>query len=212
MQPIKRAALIFFLAVLSAGVGAHPHSFIYLQTQPVSENDSLVALQMRWAMDELTSADLLYDAGDAQPGSAVWKRLATEVMANVLAQHYFTELWRGDKPVALQKRPTTYSLTREGHQAVLTFVLPLAEPQPLGGESYTFSTFDPSYYVDMSYAEEKDASLPQNLEGRCRIVVETPTPGEEMLSFAQSLDRADAPPEDMNLGKQFAQKVTLQCR
>ncbi|MDU1426041.1 MAG: DUF1007 domain-containing protein, partial [Klebsiella michiganensis] len=33
-----------------------------------------------------------------------------------------------------------------------------------------------------------------------------------MLSYAQSLDKADAPPEDMELGNYFAQKVTLQCR
>ena len=35
---------------------------------------------------------------------------------------------------------------------------------------------------------------------------------EEMLNFAVSLDKADAPPEDMELGKQFAQQVTLQCQ
>jgi ABC-type uncharacterized transport system substrate-binding protein len=50
---------------------------------------------------------------------------------------------------------------REGHQAVLTFVLPLAQPQPLAGQTYTFSTFDPTYYVDMSYAKDSDA--------RCRM-------------------------------------------
>jgi ABC-type uncharacterized transport system substrate-binding protein len=27
-----------------------------------------------------------------------------------------------------------------------------------------------------------------------------------------SLDKEDAPPEDMELGKQFAQEVTLQCQ
>ncbi|MEX8983539.1 DUF1007 domain-containing protein, partial [Salmonella enterica subsp. enterica serovar Montevideo] len=32
------------------------------------------------------------------------------------------------------------------------------------------------------------------------------------LRFAQSLDKEDAPPEDMDLGKQFAQTVTLQCQ
>jgi ABC-type uncharacterized transport system substrate-binding protein len=32
------------------------------------------------------SADLLYDAGNAKAGSEVWKKLAAEVMANVLGQ------------------------------------------------------------------------------------------------------------------------------
>jgi ABC-type uncharacterized transport system substrate-binding protein len=32
-----------------------------------------------------------------------------------------------------------------------------------------------------------------------------------VLNYAQSLDKADAPEEDMQLGKQFAQTVTVQC-
>ena len=45
----------------------------------------------------------------------------------------------------------------------------------------------------------------------CKIGVHT-KPSEETLNFAISLDKADAPPEDMELGKQFAQEVTLQCQ
>ena len=40
----------------------------------------------------------------------------------------------------------------------------------------------------------------------------TPKPNDKMLSYAQSLDKADAPPEDMALGSYFAQKVTLTCQ
>lgn len=143
MKPVKRSALTLFLAVLSFVAAAHPHSFIRLQTQVVSENEQFVALKMRWTMDALTSADLLYDAGNAAPGSEIWKKLAAEVMANVLGQHYFTEVWRNGAKVKFKNRPTEYGMTRDAHQAVLTFTLPLAEPQPLSGQTYTFSTFDP---------------------------------------------------------------------
>ncbi|WP_044172332.1 DUF1007 family protein [Phytobacter massiliensis] len=212
MQAVKQYALGLFLALLSFGALAHPHSFIRLQTQVVSEDNQFVALKMRWTMDEITSADLLYDAGDARPGDEVWKKLAAEVMANVLGQHYFTEVWHNGQRVKFKNRPAEYGMSREEHQAVLTFVLPLATPQPLAGQTYVISTFDPSYYVDMSYEEDKDASLPPALSTVCKLAVHTPTPNEETLSFAQSLDKEDAPPEDMDLGKQFAQKVTLQCQ
>lgn len=109
-------------------------------------------------------------------------------------------------------RPTEYGMTRDGHQAVLTFVLPLAHPQPLAGQTYTFSTFDPTYYVDMHYAEESDVTLPAALQKTCKMAMHTPKPSEETLNFAVSLDKEDAPPEDMELGKQFAQQVTLQCQ
>ena len=212
MQGVKRIFMTLFLAVLSFGAGAHPHSFIHLQTEVVSENDRFVALKMRWTMDEITSADLLYDAGNAKPGDEIWKKLAAEVMANVLGQHYFTEVWHDGKKVKFKNRPTEYGMKREEHQAVLTFVLPLAEAQPLSGQKYTISTFDPTYYVDMSYDKDSDARLSQTISQQCHISMHTPTPNEHMLSFAQSLDKEDAPPEDMELGKQFAQTVTLQCQ
>jgi ABC-type uncharacterized transport system substrate-binding protein len=55
-------------------------------------------------------------------------------------------------------------MTRDGHQAVLTFVLPLAHPQPLAGQTYRFSTFDPTYYVDMRYDKDSDVRLPDALQ------------------------------------------------
>ncbi len=211
MHRITGAAALWLLTS-QQGALAHPHSFISLQSEVMVADEHFYALKMRWTMDEITSADLLYDAGDAPAGSEVWKKLAAEVMANVLGQHYFTEVWHNGKKVTFRDRPTSYSLARENHQAVLSFVLPLATPQPLAGQTYTFSTFDPSYYVDMHYDNDKDARLPADLASRCTLKVTTPTPGDEVLDFANSLDKADAPPEDMNLGKQFAQQVTLQCQ
>lgn len=82
-------------------------------------------------------------------------------MANVLGQHYFTEVWRNGAKVKFKNRPTEYGMTRDAHQAVLTFTLPLAEPQPLSGQTYTFSTFDPSYYVDMHYDQDSDITMPE---------------------------------------------------
>ncbi len=211
----KSGCCAFIFAALLAVPGvvqAHPHSFISLTTTLVIQGDTLSGLKMRWVMDEITSADLLYDAGRAKAGDEVWKKLAAEVMANVLAQHYFTEFWHNGQKVTFSATPQDYQLSREEHKAVLSFVLPLAKPQPLAGQSYRFSTFDPTYYVDMFYENDSDVTLPKALQQRCRVAVKTPEPGEEVLAFAQSLDKADAPPEDMNLGKQFAQEVTLSCQ
>jgi ABC-type uncharacterized transport system substrate-binding protein len=198
--------------VLSLPALPHPHSFIDIQTGVVVKNGQFTGLSMRWKMDEITSADLLYDAGNAKPGDEVWKKLAAEVMANVLGQHYFTEVWHNGKKVKFENRPDGYGLAREGHQAVLTFTLPLAEPQPLAGQTYTFSTYDPTYYVDMTWKNDHDISLPAAQQNACRVTLTTPEPNEKMTTYALSLDKADAPPEDMELGQYFAQKVTLKCQ
>ncbi|MEO3991716.1 DUF1007 family protein [Pseudocitrobacter cyperus] len=212
MKRVKQCVSLVFFAVLSFSAQSHPHSFITLSTEVVAQDGQMSGLKMRWVMDELTSADLLYDAGKAKPGDEVWKKLAAEVMANVLGQHYFTEVWHDGQKVKFENLPTHYGLSREGHQAVLTFTLPLATPQPLAGQTYSFSTFDPTYYVDMSYENDGDVVLPASLKSECKLAVHTPKPSEEMMSYALSLDKEDAPEEDMELGKQFAQKVTLSCQ
>lgn len=208
-----RRLVAFTMVLMSPLAMAHPHSFIDIKTTLVSnEPGKLNALRMVWKMDEITSADLLYDAGDAKPDSVVWKKLAAEVMANVLGQHYFTEFWHNGQRVKFDNLPSEYHLTREGHQAVLTFVMPLAEAQPLTGQTYTFMTFDPTYFVDMYYDNDKALQLPDALQKQCKLQLKTPKPDASLQQYALSLDKADAPPEEMDLGRQFAQTVTLACQ
>lgn len=191
---------------------SHPHSFIDMQTTLVHQGDQLTGLKMRWVMDEITSSDLLYDAGDARPDSVVWKKLAAEVMANVLGQHYFSEFFHQQQPVKFDNLPPEYHLSREGHKAVLEFILPLAHPQRLSGQSYHFSTFDPTYFVDMYYDSEKALTVPPELAKQCRFELKTPAENAALKAYALSLDKADAPAEEMDLGRQFAQSVTLTCQ
>ncbi|EHD20565.1 MULTISPECIES: DUF1007 family protein [Brenneria] len=191
---------------------AHPHSFIEMQTTVESQNERITGLRMRWTMDPITSADLLYDAGNAAKDSEVWKKLAAEVMANVLGQHYFTEIYRANQSVKYAPMPSEYHLSRQGNQAVLEFVLPLAHPQPLAGKPLLIATYDPTYFVDISYPDESAVRLAPALASRCKTTLVTPTPSVDLQSYALSLDKNDSPGEDMELGKQFAQQVTLQCQ
>ncbi len=98
------------------------------------------------------------------------------------------------------------------HQAVLTFTLPrLAESQPLG-QTYTFSTFDPSYYVDMHWRlcqRYHDAGTAARGEAGFRFILPRPAK-RETLRFAQRSDTGGRRRRIWDLGKQFAQTVTLQ--
>lgn len=115
-------------------------------------------------------------------------------------------LYHQGKRVKFDNLPPAYHLSREGHKAVLDFVLPLAEPQPLAGQTFTLSTFDPTYFVDMTY---KDAAGDgATLQGNA----DNTDPDASWQEYARSLDKADAPPPDKDLGRQFAQTVTLTCR
>nr|WP_223881687.1 DUF1007 family protein [Affinibrenneria salicis] len=196
---------------ISLPLQAHPHSFIDMRTTVESQNDKITGLRMHWVMDPITSADLLYDAGNAPAGSEIWKKLAAEVMANVLGQHYFTDVYRAGKAVKYASMPKEYRLSRQGNHAVLEFVLLLAAPQPLAGEPLLISTYDPTWFVDMTYRDEQAITLPDALRSRCQARLFTPKPDDSLRNYAQSLDKQDAPDEDVELGKQFAQRITLQC-
>lgn len=207
-----RGLVACLLMMACMGALAHPHSFIDMNTTFVAKDQKLTGLKMVWIMDEITSADLLYDAENANSDSEVWKKLAAEVMANVLGQHYFTDIYRAGKPVKYLNLPTEYHLSRQGHKAVLEFVLPLAEPQPLVGEPFEIATYDPTYFVDMTYQDQKALQLPPEMAKQCKFSLVTPKPDSSLQAYALSLDKNDSPGEDMALGQQFAQRVTLTCQ
>lgn len=201
---------IIFGLFLTRAVMAHPHSFIEMKNSLVITDNQLTGMKMTWTMDPLTSADLLYDAGNAANGSEIWKQLAAEVMVNVIGQHYFTELYHEGKKVKFLNRPSEYHLSREGNNAILSFEMLLAKPQPLNAE-FTLMTYDPTYYVDMTYTDDKSVTLPIDVQARCTLKVITPKPDTSLKAYALNLDKADAPDEDMELGKQFAQRVEIKC-
>jgi len=209
---IMKSLILTLLMVLSPAALAHPHSFIDMKTELVTQGDTFTGLKMIWTMDEITSADLLYDAGEAKPGSEVWKKLAAGVMANVLGQHYFSEVWHNKQRVKFLNLPTEYHLSRNGHKAVLAFILPLAEPPVLTGQRFEILTFDPTYFVDMFYDNASALTLPPALQARCKFTLSTPKPNDSLKQYALSLDKADAPAEELDLGRQFAQTVTLTCQ
>ncbi len=198
---------IFLVALAYAStVLAHPHSFIDIQTSTLGDSH-LSGLQMRWEMDEVTSADLLYDAGSAPEGDAVWQKLAQEVMQTISLQHYFTSLWYDQKPVRLLAVGGSGKLYKIGHKAVLSFTLAPASPLELAGHTFRLQTYDPTYYVDMSWQKDSDVTWPAN----CDVKVKTPSPGAEIQAYALSLDNQSAPDEDLALGEHFAQKVEVVC-
>lgn len=208
---MKRRILTLLSLLMTPLAWSHPHSFIDMKTQLVANNGRFTGLKMSWTMDEITSADLLYDAGEAKPGSVVWKKLAAGVMANVLGQHYFSEVWHHKQRVKFLNLPTEYNLSRRGNKAVLEFVMPLAEPPTLKDQRFEILTFDPTYFVDMYYDNAQALTLPAELQSRCTFDLHTPKPDDSLKQYALSLDKADAPPEEMDLGRQFAQTVILTC-
>ena len=84
--------------------------------------------------------------------------------------------------------------------------------QPLAGKPFEISTYDPTYFVDMTYQDQQALHLPPEMAKQCKFSLVTPKPDTSLQAYALSLDKNDSPGEDMALGQQFAQRVTLTCQ
>ncbi|WP_157952972.1 DUF1007 family protein [Limnobaculum parvum] len=211
MALITRTLLFVMMCLLSPLAGAHPHSFIDIDSSLVIQKQELVGVRMVWEMDELTSAELLLDAAMAKDSPTVWQSMADELMENTRNQLYFSYMKSNGKPVQFAEKADNYSLSRHGNKAVFTFVLPIANPIPLKNSTITLSTYEQSYYVDMRYPSEKSIHLPDDITGICSVKLTSPKPDVSLMAYANSLDKNDSPGEDMMLGSKFAQIVTLKC-
>jgi ABC-type uncharacterized transport system substrate-binding protein len=64
----------------------------------------------------------------------------------------------------------------------------------------------------MTYKDQNALHLPPEMAPLCSYKLMTPQPNASLQAYALSLDKNDSPGEDLALGQQFAQRVTLQCR
>lgn len=215
MNLIRRmnTLLLSFLVLLmfSPQTVAHPHSFIDMETTLIAENQTLTGIEYVWKMDPMTSADILYDLMNTKEDSPQWKKQAASVMANIIAQSYFSELNYQNKKQPLKLFPDTYRMTREELQIVMSFRVSLLHPIPLTGSTIELKTYEPTFFVSMTYNSKRAVHLSPPDASQCRLIFTEADPSDTLKDYALSLDTGDTPDDDLTLGRQFAQQITLHC-
>lgn len=189
---------------------AHPHSFIDLKSEFVIDNNQLIKINMQWTIDEMTSASLLYDVKSQRDQESAKRAIAQELVHNVSPEHFFTHLMINDKVSTLRLLPDSQSVTIKGLKVQFNFSLVLSQPTTLAGHTLILSTYEPTYYVDMSYLAQNDYQL-INGPTNCTSHLTREKIDQKLTRYAQSLDTSESPPVDMNLGKLFSQRVIIQC-
>lgn len=199
------------LLMFSPQIVAHPHSFIDMETTLITENQTLTGIEYVWKMDPMTSADILYDLMNTKEDSPQWKKQAASVMANIIAQSYFSELNYQNKKQPLKLFPDTYRMAREGLQIVMSFRVSLLHPIPLAGSTIELKTYEPTFFVSMTYNGKRAVHLSPPDASQCRLIFAEADPSDTLKDYALSLDTGDTPDDDLTLGRQFAQQITLHC-
>ncbi|MDW7588079.1 DUF1007 family protein [Providencia manganoxydans] len=203
---------LFFSLIFTTKSFAHPHSFIDMQVTPEIKEHQFVGLAFTWKMDPMTSADIAYELKNSKEDEPKWRAQAAAIMANILAQNYFTDFYSQGKKIAFQTLPSNYRLQRDGLQLIFSFTAQLKHPIPVAGANIEFMTYDPTFFVSMTYPDQKALHSAKAPQTQCKITLHEPDVTDELRFYAYSLDIDQSPEEDETLGLQFAQKVKIQCQ
>lgn len=214
MKLYRYTVLLFIMlcgTLFNTTANAHPHAFIGMNNHLLVKNGQLIGFKMQWIFDDASSATMIYDIKRSDDPEKMAETLSHQVMQNIINQHYFSELYDSRQlPIKFTSKPDNYALKIAGKQIIFEFRFYLAHPINLRKQSITMLTFDPSYYVAMSYPNGQK-NLYFTPINQCTINLEKANVNQKMKDYANSLDQSDTPDEDLSLGKMFAQQLKIEC-
>lgn len=214
----RRAPLARFAAALaaygfaSAGAFAHPHVWVTAKTAVIFDAEGkATALRQEWTFDELYSSFLAQglESKDGVPTKAALTELVVQQMSNLKEFGWFTYPKVAGHPVGFGA-PRDASLEIASDKlATLRFTLPLERPAS-AARAFTFQVFDPSYFVDFTFADAQAVTLEGAPKG-CSVSVVAPA----------ALAQADAKAKDesfftglapgANFGAKLASRAVVAC-
>lgn len=198
-------ALLVAQSIMAPPTHAHPHAWIDLRSTVVlDDKGQAVALEQEWLFDDFYTA-----VATEVSGSTDWNGLAAENLRSLRAHDYFTEVTADGKKVPLGTVSKFSSELRNG-RLWMRFQVPLEEPVNPSKTEFSYSVFDPSYYIEILHKKGDLVAFAGNASKGCYGQIVAPTPSADMVMLAQALDR-NAKAGD-GLGRVFAERVDISCQ
>jgi ABC-type uncharacterized transport system substrate-binding protein len=210
------ASLRIFLAALLtltfAGLAqAHPHVWVTMHTELVYAADgSITGIRHAWSFDDMFSTFATQGLESKEKGKFTREELAPLAKVNVdsLKEYdYFTYATADGKKTELTDPTPDYWLDYADQVLTLNFTLPFKAP--VKAKELKVEIYDPTIFVDFSFAKEK----PVQLVGapKCKLDVELP----REMTFAEGKKLSEIPADQKNTtmawGAQFANKLLVHC-
>jgi ABC-type uncharacterized transport system substrate-binding protein len=210
------------LASLIAGGSAfaHPHVWVTMKSEVVYAADgSMTGVRHAWTFDEMFSTFATQGIDTKKKGEFTREELAPLAEVNVTSlkeYEYFNYAKVNGKKTAFVD-PKEYWLEFKDSALTLHFLLPLQSPQK--AQNFELEIYDPSYFVDFTFAEKDPVALVSTpaqvaLAGaaaQCKLSVGRPqdaSPAQSQRlgeSFFNQLGQGSA------FGAQFANKIAVKC-
>jgi ABC-type uncharacterized transport system substrate-binding protein len=202
------------LAALAQPALAHPHVWIEM-TSAIGFNPKgeITAIGIAWTFDEfysMAAVDGLDKNKDGKYDAAELKEISTTYLSNLEKYGYFTAVEVAGKPGKTAKADNGAAAFKDG-RLTFSFRLPLAAPVNPKSVKFSYSSFDPTYYIDIQPAKVGGVRMGSNAPPGCGFAVrqsDGPTPP---MGFNLSQTLNQPPPPDGIFGMLPAAIVDIRC-
>lgn len=209
-KPWAWAMLLAAATVLApAAASAHPHVWVAVQATVAYDGGNVKGLQQRWTFDDMYTAMAIQGLDKNGDGTYSREELAELAKINIegIQQFdYFTFAKLGEE----QRKfviPTDYWLEYKDNVLTLNFMLPLEQPVPAQTSGFSFSIFDPTYFIAFDLAKDSPVKLGQGAPQGCSLNVVNPMGEAEAKSLADAF-AAELGPND---GSALARTIRVEC-
>jgi len=197
--------------LMAAEAQAHPHVWVTMKSEVVYGADgAATGVRHAWTFDDMFSTFATQGLESKEKGKFTREELAPLAQVNVESLKdfdYFTVARANGKKAEL-KAPVDYYLEFTDGLLTLHFTLPLATP--VKAQSLDFEMFDPTWFVDFSFAEKEPARL-TGAPADCKLTVMRPGEGGQSKATGQPGEAFFNNPGASNYGAQFSNKIAVKC-
>jgi ABC-type uncharacterized transport system substrate-binding protein len=193
-------AIVGLLAV-AGSAAAHPHVFVTMVSELVYAPDgSVKAVKHAWTFDDMFSVFATQGIESKTKGEFTREELLPLAKTNVESLKdfdYFTLATANGKKAEFTDPEADYYVEFKDSLLTLHFTLPLKAP--VKAKDLVVEIYDPSYFVDFSFAD-KDPVKTAGAPAQCKVSLVRP--GET---------GAMQPMDPNNWGAQYASKILVTC-
>jgi ABC-type uncharacterized transport system substrate-binding protein len=209
MLRILLTALVVLL--IAAPAHAHPHVWVTMHSELVYAPDgSITGIRHAWSFDDMFSTFAIQGLESKEKGKFTREELAPLAKVNVESlkeYEYFTYATADGTKAELTDPTADYWLDYTDSVLTLHFTLPFKKP--VKAKELKIEIFDPTIFVDFSFAKDK----PAQLVGAPKCKLDVAVPREMTFAEGKKLSEipADQPNTTMAWGAQFANKLLVHC-
>ena len=212
MKSLLRILLIALPGLVTGSLAqAHPHVWVTMQTELVYAPDgSITGIRHAWSFDDMFSTFATQGMESKEKGKFTRDDLAPLAKVNVESLKefdYFTFAMADGKKAELTDPAPGYWLDYKDQVLTLNFLLPFKKP--VKAKELKVEIYDPSIFVDFTFAKDK----PVQLAGASKCKLDVVLPREMTFAEGKALSQipADQKNTTMAWGAQFASKILVHC-